>query len=88
MKFVTFASAPAGQNYAAFQQWCAKDYAAAVTASAPTLRGAVMRRRIEIPGGAPFEDHNAPAADIAPCDVVIEFWFPAEDDFRREVLPA
>jgi hypothetical protein len=87
MKFVTFAAAPPGQNFKEFQEWFAVEYAPGMV-KALSLRGCIMRRRLDLPGFAPFENYNLdPEKDMAPFDVVMESWFPAPDDFRREIMP-
>jgi hypothetical protein len=87
MKFITFAKAPSGQDYKEFQRWFSQEYVAAVRKSSPTLCGCVLRRRIEPPINSVFDQYkDVHQADLTPFDVAFETWFPAPDDYRREVL--
>lgn len=88
MKFVTFAGRPENQDRKTFQDWIIKDYLPGVRAKTPTLRGGVVRRRIDAPKGAFALDAAAEkACGIQPYDVIIEYWMSTAEDFRREVRP-
>jgi hypothetical protein len=88
MKLVTFATAPVGQARETFQRWFAEEYVRSVRKGAPSLCGGVIRRKAEIGNALSFEiPPTDPITGIAPCDVMMELWFPASEDFRREVIP-
>ena len=89
MKFVTFISAPPDQTRPAFQDWCVERYLAELREHAPSLRGGVVRRKMDPPHAVvnsppPFKQ----TSDITSYDIVLEVWLPSSEDFRREILPS
>jgi hypothetical protein len=89
MKFVTFVQTPERLEREQFQRWFAQEHLPALLKASPSLRGCVIRRRVEPPDG--IATMLLPTADSAKAflsyDIVQETWFPSSEDFRREVLP-
>jgi len=87
MKFTTFVASPPGPDRQAFRAWFVDEYAPALVRGASTICGGVIRRAVHMPAGMDDAWRMEPGADFLDFDLVMETWFPSEEDFRREVLP-
>jgi len=87
MKFATFITGPTPAQRKEFQRWFVQDIVSQLRSSAPTLRGSVYREVRDSPGTF-FDSRNATREpNFGQCDILLETWFSAAEDFRRELLP-
>lgn len=86
MKFATFIEAAEGHSEAG-QAWLTSNYVTRIRAAAPTLRGCVYRLCRPSPGTY-FDAFDAMIdPNFGRFDALIESWFSATEDFRREMRP-
>lgn len=92
MKFVTLAAAPKSMSSEQFAAWFKEEHLPKLPEAAGMFSGGLVRTRVDPLHGqglsgmgwtGPIPD----ASEIPSCDVLMEFWLPSGEDFRREILP-